>query len=115
MRKLIRLLWCAFALTCSLPAVAQDQTITGTVKDQTDNSPLTGATIFNKRSHKSVVSNKQGNYTLAVRTGDVLVISHIGGKTVQLTAGAASSYESTLEIPGSATRQPLVTAMDSRR
>src|SRR5260221_4478282 len=115
MRKLIRLLWCAFALTCSMPAVAQDQTITGTVKDPTDNSTLTGATIFNKRSHKSVVSNEQGKNTLAVRTGDVLVISHIGRKTVQLTVGAASSYESTLEIAGSDMGEAVVTAMDIRR
>lgn len=115
MRKLLRLLWCAAFLSVSLLTVAQDQTITGVVKDPTDNSPLTGATIFNKRTKKTVITNDKGQYTIQARQGDVLSISHVGRKNQVLTIGTASTYTSALALADGDMGEVVVTAMDIKR
>jgi len=115
MRKLLRLLWCAVALSGSLMALAQDQTITGLVKDPRDNSPLAGATILNQRTKKTVLSNEEGKYSIVAKPGDILVISHVGRKNVRLTIGNASSYTSLLETTGEDMSEAVVTAMDIKR
>ncbi|GGA96458.1 SusC/RagA family TonB-linked outer membrane protein [Puia dinghuensis] len=115
MRNLLRPVCCALALVCSLLAFAQDQTITGTVRDPRDNTPLAGATIVNKRTKKAVLTNDDGHFTAIARSGDVLIVSHIGRKTALLTVGAATSYAVQLEIETSEIGEAVVTAMDIKR
>ena len=114
MRKLLRLFWCAIALAWSVLAVAQEQNISGTVRDPRDNSPLAAATIVNKRTKKTVLTNETGAYTIVAQPGDVLTISHVGRKTVTLTIGSATSY-STLLQPSGDLGEAVVTAMDIKR
>jgi TonB-linked SusC/RagA family outer membrane protein len=114
MRKLLRLLLCVVALSGSLQTFAQDQTISGTVKDPKNQSPLAGATVVNKRTKKAVQTNDAGQYTIAARPGDVLAISHVGRKNVQLTVGSESTYSSLLE-PAGDMGEVVVTAMDIKR
>lgn len=115
MRKLLRLLWCAVALSGSLLTSAQDQTITGVVKDPRDNNPLTGATIINQRTKKAVQSNAEGAYSIQARTGDVLIISHVGRKNQQVTIGTGSYYLVRLDPAEGDLGEVVVTAMDIKR
>ncbi len=115
MRKLLRLVWCTVALTCSLLAVAQDQAITGTVKDPKDNSPLAGATIVNQRTKKTVLSNEEGKYTIVARPGDLLLISHVGRQNMRLTITTATTYNTLLQTGGEDMGEAVVTAMDIKR
>jgi len=116
MRKLLRLLWCVAALSGCLLSFAQEQPVRGTVKDPKDNSPLAGATIVNKRTKKSAATNDQGEYTIAARQGDVLVITHVGRKDQQITVGTARTYVTQLTLAESADMgEVVVTAMDIRR
>ncbi|HEY4062163.1 MAG TPA: SusC/RagA family TonB-linked outer membrane protein [Puia sp.] len=115
MRKLLRLLWCAVALTWSLLALAQDQKISGTVKDPRDNSPLTGATVTNKRTKKTVQTDDNGQYSVAARAGDELIISHVGRKSRTVTIGTAVSYTTMMDLLDAGMDQVVVTAMDIKR
>ncbi len=115
MRKLLRLVWCTVALTCSLLALAQDQTITGTVKDPKDNSPLAGATIVNQRTKKTVLTNDEGKYTIVARPGDMLLISHVGRQNMRLTITTATTYTTLLQTGGEDMGEAVVTAMDIKR
>ncbi|HXB06578.1 MAG TPA: TonB-dependent receptor plug domain-containing protein, partial [Puia sp.] len=115
MRNLLRILWCAVALVWSLLTFAQEKPVTGTVRDPQDKSALTGATIVNKRTKKSALAKEDGTFTIQAQPGDVLLISHIGRKTISLTVGAASNYAATLEPENSDMGEAVVTAMDIKR
>ncbi len=115
MRKLLRLLWCAVALSWSMLAFAQDHTVTGTVKDPKDNSPLAGATILNKRTQKSAQTDDYGHYSIQATVGDVLVITHVGRKNQQLTVGSATNYSTLLAAAEADMGEVIVTAMDIKR
>ncbi|HTI10245.1 MAG TPA: SusC/RagA family TonB-linked outer membrane protein [Puia sp.] len=115
MRKLLRLLWCAVALSGSLLSFSQDQTIRGVVKDPKDNTPLAGATIINQRTKKAVQTNSNGEYTIPARSGDVLTISHVGRKNLKVSVGAGSNYTSLLDPADGDMGEVVVTAMDIKR
>lgn len=51
--------------------------IRGVVKDSTG-APLSGATVFNKRTKKSVQTNGKGEFSIEGEQGDVLMISYVG-------------------------------------
>jgi hypothetical protein len=115
MRKLLRLLLCAVALTGSLLTFAQNQPISGTVKDPKDNAPLVAATIVNKRTKKTALTNEEGKFSIAAQPGDELAISHIGRKTFLLKVGAEGAYNVMLEVETSDIGEAVVTAMDIKR
>ncbi|HLZ88051.1 MAG TPA: SusC/RagA family TonB-linked outer membrane protein, partial [Puia sp.] len=115
MRKLLRILGCAIALVWSLQTVAQDQAITGVVRDPKDGAPLSGTTIVNKRTTKSVMAKEDGTFTIQARPGDKLMLSHIGRKTNTITIGSQSNYTIALEPENSDLGEAVVTAMDIKR
>lgn len=57
----------------------------GVVKDSLG-VPLSGATVTNKRTKKSVGTGAQGDFTLDVQPGDVLTVSFIGYETKTIPA-----------------------------
>jgi TonB-linked SusC/RagA family outer membrane protein len=115
MRKFLRLLLFVVTLCGWLQSFAQDRVITGTVKDPKDNSPLISASVTNKRTKKSVSTDEQGHYSLQASPGDVIVISHVGRKTIQLTVGNATTYSSGMEQLSADMGEAVVTAMDIKR
>jgi TonB-linked SusC/RagA family outer membrane protein len=67
---------------------AQRITITGKVTNQTDNQPLSGATVVVKGGTETAVVNASGVYSISVPSKDaVLVFSHVGYGTQEITVG----------------------------
>jgi len=62
------------------------QKITGIVTG-TDNLPLAGATVTNKKINISVITNTDGFYTTSANKGDELVFSFAGYKSRQIEIG----------------------------
>ncbi|MDR3339960.1 MAG: SusC/RagA family TonB-linked outer membrane protein [Candidatus Symbiothrix sp.] len=56
--------------------------VQGTVRD-TDNEPVAGVSVYTKSKSNGTSTDKDGNYTLDVTNGSVLVFSIIGYKTVE--------------------------------
>jgi TonB-linked SusC/RagA family outer membrane protein len=56
-----------------------------------------------------------GQYTLMAHAGDVLIISHVGFKSRNLTIGSATFYSSQMEASDKGMDQVVVTAMDIKR
>lgn len=69
----------------SSPASDQSNALpTGPVHGQVndvDGSPLSGATISVKKGKASAITNADGEFTLNIQAGDILVISYIGYET----------------------------------
>ena len=74
---------------------AQDKTISGTVSDES--GPLPGVTIMIKGTTQGTETDFDGNYSVKAKTGQVLMFSFIGMKTVEKTVGANNQIDIILE------------------
>ncbi|AOW21791.1 SusC/RagA family TonB-linked outer membrane protein [Urechidicola croceus] len=75
---------------------AQTKTISGVVTDDTG-SPLPGVSILIKGTTTGTETDFDGNYSISANVGDVLQYSFIGMGTAEMTVGAGSTINVTLE------------------
>ena len=102
------------AKTFSLsPAVQQSKTVTGQVTDAA--GALIGATIKEKGSTNGVVTDLDGNFTINVKPGSVLIVSYIGYKTKEITVGNKSHLDITLEQEGHSLSDVVVIGYGTQR
>ncbi len=77
---------------------AAQQTVTGTVKDVTTGEPLSGASIRVKNSSVETSSGNDGQYRLdRVAANDVLTVSYVGYKSIEIRVGGRDVIDITLE------------------
>ncbi len=117
MRKIKRLLVACLCLCISIAAIAQEQTVSGVIRDAADNSPLPGVSIRIKGARTGTTTAANGSYSIKVKKGQVLVFSFLGFKTTEVTVGDNMSVN--INLIESADKQELsevvVTAMDIKR
>lgn len=102
------------AKTFSLsPAVQQSKTVTGQVTDAA--GALIGATIKEKGSPNGVVTDLDGNFTIDVKPGSVLIVSYIGYKTKEVTVGNKSHLDITMEQEGHSLNDVVVIGYGTQR
>lgn len=104
----------ALAVTDSAPIQVDSKTIkvTGIVKDNT--GPIIGASISEKGTTNSTVTNIDGNFTLNVKSGATLVVSYIGMKTVEVKA-STKPMTIMLEDDSKLLNEVVVTALGIKR
>lgn len=73
--------------TSSVNNVSQQQTVKGKIVDQTG-EPLIGVSVVQKGTTRGVVTDVDGNFTLAVPEGSTIVVSYVGFTTQTLRATA---------------------------
>ena len=78
----------ATSSTVTAPAVQQTKKVSGVVQDA--DGPVIGATIMEKGTSNGTVTDLDGNFTLDVQPGAVLVISYIGYATQEIPVGNQS-------------------------
>jgi len=72
---------------CFQNAKAQDISISGIVKDKTDNQPLIGVSVYVKSGNTATTTDLDGKFKLAkVKKTDIIIISYLGFKTQAITA-----------------------------
>lgn len=87
----------ALFLTLSFAfSYGQEKQVTGTVKD-TNGMPLPGVNILVKGTNNGVDTDFDGKYSIKARTGDVLVFSYLGMKTVEETVGSSAVINVSME------------------
>ncbi|MGQ3676830.1 SusC/RagA family TonB-linked outer membrane protein [Tenacibaculum discolor] len=74
---------------------AQEKTISGTVSDES--GPLPGVTILKKGTTQGTETDFDGNYSIQAKTGDILIFSFVGMKTVERTIGSSNQINVILE------------------
>ena len=79
-------------LTVSFMAMAQ-RNVTGRVTTDDTNQPLAGATIINKSTNKSAVSDANGNFYIQAADDDILVITNVGYTGKEIKAVAAGDIK----------------------
>ncbi|MBA2744854.1 MAG: carboxypeptidase-like regulatory domain-containing protein [Flavisolibacter sp.] len=88
--KLPYLLIAVLALSFSLPAFAQG-TISGKIIDSETKLPLEGASVFAQNTTRGTVTDKEGNFSLALNKGGYEVVISFTGYTSRLINYEASS------------------------
>lgn len=86
-----------FVLSFTGFSYAQDQKISGTVKDE-NNLPLPGVNILVKGTARGVQSDFDGNYIIPASKGDVLVYSFIGYTTQEIPVGDKTDIDVILAL-----------------
>lgn len=77
---------------------AQTRTITGTVKSTTTSDPLPGINIyFKSQPSRGTVTDAQGKFSLQASSDDILVFSGVGLKAFEVSVGAQSIIDVSLE------------------
>ncbi|MDB5193970.1 MAG: TonB-dependent receptor plug [Segetibacter sp.] len=111
MKKILAL---SMLILCSVLAFAQTRTITGRVVDETG-GPVAGASIVIKGTSTGTSANAEGQFTIAAKAGDVLVVSFVGHPTKEVTVTTASSVNVTLQKQNESLSEVVVTTAQGIR
>lgn len=109
-----RLLTLLLLISCTYTLMAQQRTITGTVRDA-DGATLSGVTVLVKNTTIGTVTDAQGKYTIQAGANNVLVFSFIGYATQEITVGNQSTINVTLELETAQLGEVVVTALGVTR
>lgn len=93
--KKLKLLMVFLLLGMSSVLLAQSS-VTGTVAD-TQGMPIPGASIVVKGTSNGTVTDFDGNFSIAVDDGNVLSVSYLGYKPVEVTYSGQSNIQITME------------------
>ena len=100
MKKQLALL-AALAIACGAPAgmtslpdtgftaQAQASKVSGVIRDA-QGEPLIGATVKVKGTNRGTATDVDGKYSINANRGDVLVISYVGSKPMEVTVGSGN-------------------------
>ncbi len=90
-------------------AFAQSRVVTGTVTDNTG-KPVPFASVLVKGAGKGVQTNVNGEYSVKVNKGDVLVISQLNFETVEIPVSTMNIYATSLELKTNTIKEVIVTS-----
>ncbi|KAA0990866.1 SusC/RagA family TonB-linked outer membrane protein [Dyadobacter aurulentus] len=108
MRKNLLRLFVMF-LMLSSPVFAQ--TITGTVKSGTDGTTLPGVSVLVKGTTNGTTTDASGNFSIGATSGNTLVFSYIGYKTIESPVGSQTVLDITLLEDANQLGEVVVTAL----
>ncbi|MCK9203493.1 MAG: TonB-dependent receptor [Bacteroidales bacterium] len=108
-----RILWLRFLLLlvafASTSAIyAQEVALSGKVTDAADGSSIPGVTIVIKNTTLGAVTDIDGNYTIKVKPGDILVFSYVGYQTQERTFSGEKKINVVLETSVSSLNEIVV-------
>ncbi len=114
MRKFVTALLVLLFLQFSQTALAQEQTITGTVLSE-DNTPIDGASVLIKGKTSGTQTRTGGKFTITASPGDVLTVSAVGFKNREIKVGNSSTISTTLERKEGELGEVVVTALGIKK
>ncbi len=92
MRTKLLMLFAVLGLMLSQSIYAQPKIVTGTVTDATTNETLPGVNVIIKTTTTGTSTDPNGNYSISVSSGQVLIFSSLGYASRELTVGAGNRY-----------------------
>ncbi|PWG06552.1 alpha-2-macroglobulin family protein [Polaribacter aquimarinus] len=90
-----------------------DGTITGTIEDES--GPLPGVSVLIKGTTYGTSTDFDGNYTIKIKKGDVLVFSYLGFKTKEISIGNHTNLNVLLEEDASRLDEVVVVGYGTQR
>ncbi|HEA21698.1 hypothetical protein LCGC14_0813200 [marine sediment metagenome] len=90
---------------------AQSKTVTGTVTSADDGSPLPGVSVLVEGTTNGTQTDFDGNYSIEVDEGEILVFSYIGTKSQNITVGTINTIDAVMSEDASQLDEVVVTAL----
>lgn len=107
-------LWFLFLLVVCT-GWAQSNEIAGTVIDATNNLPLPGANVLVKNTNRGTQTDFDGNFTLPVTNGEVIVISYVGYVPQEITVQGQENLRIALAEDAEALEEIVVIGYGSQQ
>lgn len=106
-----------FCLCLLLPflASAQDQSITGTVTSQEDNSPIPGVNVLLKGTTTGAQTDVEGRFSLTIPANATLVFSYVGFTPQEVAVGNRTVVDVTLATDVKALNEVVVVGYGTQR
>ncbi|WP_299534506.1 SusC/RagA family TonB-linked outer membrane protein [Ulvibacterium sp.] len=99
----------------AFPLLAQNKTVSGTVTDSSDGSPLPGVNVLVQGTTNGTQTDFDGNYSIDVAEGNVLVFSYIGMMSQSITVGASNTVDVQMVVDENQLDEVVVTALGLER
>ncbi|MCM4168433.1 TonB-dependent receptor P26 [Arenibacter antarcticus] len=112
--KLKIILTLILGLVVQITVAQESQIISGTVSDS-DNLPLPGVNVLVKGTTRGVMTDFDGNYSIAVSKGEILAFTHIGMKAAEYPVQNATTINVVLQHDASQLEEVVVTALGITR
>ena len=103
-----------YTLLLLFTAVGYAQQVSGNVTDN-DNLPLPGVNVVVKGTTVGTQTDFDGNYTINTTSGDALIFSYLGQKTVEIAVGASSTINVKMEADAQALEEVVVVGYGSQK
>jgi len=96
-------------------AAAAQTKITGKIIGSDDKQPIIGATIKIKNAAGGTSTDPNGNFTLSVKTTDVLLVSFVGYVTKEVPVGSQTNLSIVLQAEDNNLNEVVVTGYSAQR
>lgn len=114
MRKLASITF--VLLMCSMHLFAQERTVTGTVTDEKDGSPLQGVSVTVKGTNTGTTTGTDGAFRLSVPAGSKsLVFSFVNYESIEMTIGNKTSFKVSLTTTEKSLQEVVVVAYGTQK
>ncbi|GAB5475692.1 MAG: SusC/RagA family TonB-linked outer membrane protein [Maribacter sp.] len=97
------------------PLLAQSKTLSGTVTDANDGSPLPGVNVLVQGTTSGTQTDFDGNFNIDATEGDVLIFSYLGMLSQEVTVGSSSTINVSMVEDASQLDEVVVTALGLER
>ncbi len=97
------------------PLLAQTKTVSGTVTDASDGSPLPGVNVLVQGTTNGTQTDFDGNYTISADEGNVLTFSYLGMSSQNITVGSSNTINVSMIEDASQLDEVVVTALGVKR
>ncbi|MFA9186757.1 SusC/RagA family TonB-linked outer membrane protein [Flavobacterium magnesitis] len=91
----------------TMTTLAQTNTITGTIKDNSG-MPIPGANVLVKNTNNGVQTDFDGKFAIKASSGDILVATFIGMKTIEIKVSNQTNVNFKLEEEGNNLQEVVV-------
>lgn len=96
-------------------ATAQTLTVKGIVTDEQTGELIPGANVLIKGTSKGVATDFDGNYSISANPKDILVISYLGYKTIEIPINGKSTINILLSIDASQLDEVIVVGYGTQK
>ncbi len=118
-KRLVYLLFvtCAFSILWNLSFAQESRTITGTIKGQNDNAPITGVSVYVKgKTEIGTTTDASGHFSLRVPAGtEMLIVSSVGMKDKEVPVKSINNVEVTLSQAAQAMNEVVVVGYGTQK
>ncbi|MEO7209756.1 MAG: TonB-dependent receptor plug domain-containing protein, partial [Chitinophagaceae bacterium] len=106
-----------FLIICffSISVKAQNQLVSGIVREANTGMAFNGVSIIEKNTNNSVITGKDGRYSITVHSGATIVFSYIGYENMEIICDGRTTYDISLNPTSNNLHEVVVTALGIQR